>query len=67
MALEYVSVVAFISLTLTNDIQSIGFIVTKITPNLNTSLGYKMFLLFATINIGGMAVFSLYDLITLTS
>jgi len=36
-----------------------NFVVSKVTPTLNTDLGYKMFLMFATINIGGMAVFSL--------
>ncbi|KAF8889439.1 general substrate transporter [Gymnopilus junonius] len=36
-----------------------NFVVSKVTPDLNTDLGYKMFLMFATINIGGMAVFSL--------
>ena len=33
--------------------------VAKVTPTLETDLGYKLFLMFATINIGGMAVFSL--------
>jgi len=36
-----------------------NFVVAKVTPTLNTDLGYKMFLMFASINIGGMAVFSL--------
>ncbi|KAF8815659.1 general substrate transporter [Phlegmacium glaucopus] len=36
-----------------------NFVLSKVTPTLNSTLGYKMFLLFATINIGGMAVFSL--------
>jgi sugar porter (SP) family MFS transporter len=36
-----------------------NFVLAKITPTLNTDLGYKMFLMFASINIGGMAVFSL--------
>ena len=31
----------------------------KVTPTLVTDLGYKIFLMFATINIGGMAVFAL--------
>lgn len=31
----------------------------KVTPTLETDLGYKLFLMFGTINIGGMAVFSL--------
>ena len=35
------------------------FVVAKVTPTLETDLGYKLFLMFATINIGGMAVFSL--------
>ena len=37
-----------------------GFVVSKVTPNFYTPLGYKMFLLFGTIDIGGMAVFALY-------
>ncbi|EKM57341.1 uncharacterized protein PHACADRAFT_255054 [Phanerochaete carnosa HHB-10118-sp] len=36
-----------------------NFIVSKWTPDMKTALGYKIFLMFATINIGGMAVFSL--------
>ncbi|KAH9474988.1 putative quinate permease [Psilocybe cubensis] len=36
-----------------------NFVVSKVSPTLNTNLGYKMFLMFATINVGGMAVFSL--------
>ncbi|KAM5544475.1 hypothetical protein V8D89_002135 [Ganoderma adspersum] len=36
-----------------------NFVVAKVTPTLETDLGYKLFLMFATINIGGMAVFSL--------
>jgi len=36
-----------------------NFVLTKVTPDLHTALGYKMFLMFATINIGGLAVFSL--------
>ncbi|KAJ3513674.1 hypothetical protein NLJ89_g2823 [Agrocybe chaxingu] len=36
-----------------------NFVVSKVTPDLVTDLGYKLFLMFATINIGGMAVFSL--------
>ncbi len=38
----------------------IDFVVAKVTPTLETDLGYKLFLMFATINIGGMAVFSLW-------
>jgi sugar porter (SP) family MFS transporter len=36
-----------------------NFVVSFVTPDIHTALGYKMFLMFATINIGGMAVFSL--------
>jgi sugar porter (SP) family MFS transporter len=35
-----------------------NFVVSKITPNLVKQLGYKLFFMFATINIAGMAVFS---------
>ena len=37
-----------------------NFIVSKWTPDMKTALGYKIFLMFAAINIGGMAIFSLY-------
>jgi len=33
-------------------------VVAKVTPTLETDLGYKLFFMFATINILGMAVFS---------
>ena len=33
--------------------------VAKVTPTLETDLGYKLFLMFATINIGGMGTFAL--------
>ncbi|OSD00102.1 general substrate transporter [Trametes coccinea BRFM310] len=36
-----------------------NFVVAKVTQTLETDLGYKLFLMFATINLGGMAVFSL--------
>ncbi|KAN0078033.1 General substrate transporter [Tylopilus felleus] len=36
-----------------------NFIVSKVTPTIEANLGYKLFMLFAAINIGGMAVFSL--------
>ncbi|KAG9312420.1 general substrate transporter [Chiua virens] len=36
-----------------------NFVVSKITPTIEANLGYKLFMMFATINIGGMAVFSL--------
>ena len=32
----------------------------KVTPTLVTDLGYKIFLMFGAINIGGMATFALY-------
>ncbi|KJA22452.1 hypothetical protein HYPSUDRAFT_67123 [Hypholoma sublateritium FD-334 SS-4] len=36
-----------------------NFVVSKITPSLVTRLGYKIFLVFASINIGAMAVFAM--------
>ncbi|KAH7886711.1 general substrate transporter [Phlebopus sp. FC_14] len=36
-----------------------NFVVSKETPTFVSDLGYKLFFMFATINIGGMAVFSL--------
>ncbi|KII84980.1 hypothetical protein PLICRDRAFT_32188 [Plicaturopsis crispa FD-325 SS-3] len=36
-----------------------NFVVSKVTPTLEADLGYKLFLMFAAINIGGMAVFSI--------
>ncbi|KAI0919660.1 hypothetical protein AcW1_003143 [Taiwanofungus camphoratus] len=36
-----------------------NFVLAKVTPTLVSNLGYKIFLMFATINIGGMAVFTL--------
>jgi len=36
-----------------------NFVISKITPTIESNLGWKLFMLFATINIGGMAVFSL--------
>ncbi|KAJ7575614.1 general substrate transporter [Mycena floridula] len=36
-----------------------NFVLTKITPDLVTDLGYRLFLMFATINIVGMGIFSL--------
>jgi len=36
-----------------------NFVLSKVTPDLVTDLGYKIFLMFATINIGAMATFSL--------
>lgn len=37
-----------------------NFVVAKVTPTLEADLGFKLFMMFATINIGGMAVFSLF-------
>ncbi|KAH0835440.1 metallo-dependent hydrolase [Lanmaoa asiatica] len=37
----------------------LDFVVSKLTPTIEANLGYKLFMLFATINIGGMATFSL--------
>ncbi|KAI0363814.1 general substrate transporter [Pilatotrama ljubarskyi] len=36
-----------------------NFVLSKVTPDMVTDLGYKIFLMFATINIGGMATFAL--------
>ncbi|KAK7682099.1 hypothetical protein QCA50_014685 [Cerrena zonata] len=36
-----------------------NFVLSKVTPSLVTSLGYKLFLMFATINIAGMGTFAL--------
>lgn len=36
-----------------------NFLVSKFTPQMNTRLGYKLFIMFATINVGAMATFSL--------
>ncbi|TFY83914.1 hypothetical protein EWM64_g107 [Hericium alpestre] len=36
-----------------------NFVQSKVTPTIHTNLGYKMFLMFATINIGAMGTFSL--------
>ncbi|KAF8068086.1 general substrate transporter [Lyophyllum atratum] len=36
-----------------------NFVVSKVTPDMISDLGYKIFLMFATVNIGAMAVFSL--------
>ncbi|KAF8982013.1 general substrate transporter [Cyathus striatus] len=36
-----------------------NFVVSKVTPDMITNLGYKIFLMFATVNIGAMATFSL--------
>ncbi|KAJ7599666.1 general substrate transporter [Mycena floridula] len=47
-------------LALTSSLQWLwNFVVTKQTPQMSTNLGYKMFLMFATVNIAGMGVFSL--------
>ncbi|TFK68388.1 sugar transporter [Pluteus cervinus] len=36
-----------------------NFVISKVTPSLKTALGWKLFIMFATINIGAMGVFSL--------
>lgn len=66
MAVEYVrrrpSVIIHIRDTaLKNDVSSIhtDFVVSKTTPTIEANLGYKLFMLFATIDMGGLAVFSL--------
>lgn len=37
-----------------------NFVLSKVTPSMVSALGFKLFLMFATINIGGMAVFAAY-------
>ncbi|KAG6884738.1 hypothetical protein C0993_008649 [Termitomyces sp. T159_Od127] len=36
-----------------------NFVVSKVTPQMVTNLGYKIFLMFATVNIGAMGLFAL--------
>lgn len=36
------------------------FVVTKVTPDMITDLGYKIFIMFATVNIGAMGLFSMF-------
>jgi hypothetical protein len=36
------------------------FVLSKITPTIHTALGWKMFVMFATINILGMGTFSFF-------
>jgi len=36
-----------------------NFVVSKVTPQMKTNLGWKIFIMFATVNIGAMGVFSL--------
>jgi hypothetical protein len=36
------------------------YVVSKVTPTIHTRLGYKMFLMFASLNVGAMAPFALY-------
>ncbi len=36
------------------------YVVSKVTPTIHTRLGYKMFLVFASLNVGVMAPFSLF-------
>ncbi|KAF8649919.1 hypothetical protein AX16_005476 [Volvariella volvacea WC 439] len=35
-----------------------NFVVSKVTPQMKTALGYKLFIMFATVNIGAMGLFS---------
>jgi Sugar (and other) transporter len=37
-----------------------NFVVSKETPTIEANLQWKLFMMFATINVGGMAVFSLF-------
>ena len=37
-----------------------NFVLSKVTPSMVSALGFKLFIMFATINIGGMATFALY-------
>ncbi|KAG5350468.1 hypothetical protein C0989_010930 [Termitomyces sp. Mn162] len=37
-----------------------NFVVSKVTPDMITDLGYKIFLMFATVNIGAMGLFSFF-------
>ena len=39
---------------------SSDYVVSKVTPTIHTRLGYKMFLMFACLNVGAMAPFALY-------
>ncbi|KAF9461704.1 general substrate transporter [Collybia nuda] len=36
-----------------------NFVVTKVTPDMVSDLGYKLFIMFATVNVGAMGLFSL--------
>ncbi|KAF8915700.1 general substrate transporter [Mucidula mucida] len=36
-----------------------NFVVSKVTPDMVSDLGWKIFIMFATVNVGGMGVFSL--------
>jgi hypothetical protein len=44
-------------------LRDLDFVVSKLTPGMITSLGYKIFFLFAVINGIGNTVFSLFVLI----
>jgi hypothetical protein len=41
-------------------LRPIDFVVSRVSPDIQTALGYKMFLMFASINIGALATFALY-------
>lgn len=36
-----------------------NFVVSKVTPQMKTNLGFKLFIMFATVNVGAMGLFSL--------
>ena len=59
VALQYVPFLPYSSSSSPSNAPFADFVLSKVTPTLVTDLGYKIFLMFATINIGGMAVFSL--------
>lgn len=48
-----------VSLLRTHLCSTIDFVVSKVTPDLISNLGYKVFFMFGTINIAGMGTFSL--------
>ena len=56
----FVSFVFFRRCLGANYFAPVDFVLSKVTPTLVTDLGYKIFLMFGAINIGGMATFALY-------
>lgn len=64
MAVQYVPISDYVCSRADSDyLAPADFVLSKVTPTLVTDLGYKIFLMFATINIGGMATFALYVLV----